>query len=65
MNKVMNILRGNVHSTVWRYYAFTFLKDMTFFSAVMVPFFTEWGGISLTQTQILQSWFFKTALEKI
>ena len=53
----MNILRGNVHSTVWRYYAFTFLKDMTFFSAVMVPFFTEWGGISLTQTQILQSWF--------
>lgn len=53
----MNILKNNIGSTIWRYYAFTFLKDLAFFSAVLVPFFTEWGGISLLQVQILQSWF--------
>lgn len=31
--------------------------DCAFFTAVLVPFFTEWGGISLFQVQILQSWF--------
>lgn len=44
-------------NTIWRYYIFSFLKDFAFFSAVLVPFFTEWGHISLTQVQILQSWF--------
>lgn len=53
----MKILRNNVNNTIWRYYAFSFLKDFTFFSAVLVPFFTQWGKISLTQVQILQSWF--------
>lgn len=27
------------------------------FSAVLVPFFTKWAGISLFQMQLLQSWF--------
>lgn len=57
MNKVVNTLKNNINNTIWRYYAFTFLKDLAFFSAVLVPFFTEWGGISLFQVQILQSWF--------
>lgn len=57
MDKVVNILKNNIDNTIWRYYAFTFLKDLVFFSAVLVPFFTEWGGVSLTQVQILQSWF--------
>lgn len=57
MNKVVKILKNNINNTIWRYYAFTFFKDLAFFSAVLVPFFTEWGGISLTQVQILQSWF--------
>jgi len=57
MNKVVNILKNNINNTIWRYYAYTFLKDLAFFSAVLVPFFTEWGGLSLTQVQILQSWF--------
>lgn len=30
---------------------------MTLFSAVMLPFFTEWAHISLFQVQLLQSWF--------
>lgn len=40
-----------------RNYAFAFFKDFSFFSAVLVPFFTQWGGISLFQVQLLQSWF--------
>ena len=54
---MMKIMASKVKSTVWRYYLFSFLKDFAFFSAVLVPFFTEWGHISLTQVQILQSWF--------
>lgn len=40
-----------------RNYAYAFFKDFAFFSAVLVPFFTMWGGISLFQVQLLQSWF--------
>jgi MFS family permease len=34
-----------------------FLKDLSFFSAVMVPFFTDWGGLQLFHIQLIQSWF--------
>ena len=34
-----------------------FLKDFGFFSAVLVPFYTQWAHISLFQVQVLQSWF--------
>lgn len=44
-------------STVYKYYLFTFLRDLSFFTAVLIPFYTRWGHISLTQAQILQSWF--------
>jgi len=44
-------------STVWKYYLFSFFKEFFFFSAVLVPFFTRWGGISMTQVQLIQSWF--------
>lgn len=57
MRRIVNVLKNNVNNTIWRYYAFSFLKDLAFFSAVLVPFFTEWGGISLAQVQLLQSWF--------
>lgn len=40
-----------------RNYAYAFFKDFAFYSAVLVPFFTQWGGISLLQVQLLQSWF--------
>ncbi|HEY4526217.1 MAG TPA: MFS transporter [Candidatus Paceibacterota bacterium] len=39
------------------YYTFSFFREFMFFSGVLVPFFTEWGHLSLTQIQILQSWF--------
>jgi len=46
-----------IKTTVWKYYAFNFFKGGALFSAVLVPFYTDWGGISLFQIQILQSWF--------
>ncbi|MFH1244254.1 MAG: MFS transporter [bacterium] len=38
-------------------YVYAFFKNFAFFSAVLVPFFTDWGHISLFQVQLLQSWF--------
>lgn len=46
-----------IRKTIWKYYIFTFLLNLHFFSAVLVPFFTQWGGISLAQVQLVQSWF--------
>lgn len=57
LKQTMNNLRQNLKSTIWRYYLFGFLKSFTFFSGVLVPFFTQWGGISMFQVQFLQSWF--------
>ena len=42
---------------IWKLYIFHFLRSMHFTGGVLVPFFTIWGGISLTQVFILQSWF--------
>ncbi len=47
----------NIKSTIWRYYAFCFLKDFGLFSAVLIPFYTQWGGVSIAWAQILQAWF--------
>lgn len=44
-------------STLRRYYAFSFLHSLHFFSAVLVPFFTDWGHITQAEIQWLQSWF--------
>ena len=38
-------------------YVYAFFKNFAFFSGVLVPFFTDWGHLSLFQVQILQSWF--------
>lgn len=42
---------------IHRLYLYSFFKMFAFFSAVLVPFFTDWGHITLFQVQILQSWF--------
>lgn len=44
-------------SIIFRYYAFSFFTGFHFFSAVLTPFFTDWGGITLAAAQLLQSWF--------
>ena len=57
MNKVMNIITGKLKSTINRYYLYQFFISLQLFSAVLVPFFTDWGGISQGKIQIIQSWF--------
>lgn len=44
-------------ANIWKYYLFSFLVSLTFFSGVMIPFFTKWGGLSQFQIQVLQAWF--------
>lgn len=57
INKMLNIIRGYSEKNVRRYYAFTFFRNFSFYGAVLVPFFTQWGHITLFQAQLLQSWF--------
>jgi MFS family permease len=45
-------------SNLWKLQAIRMLFYMQFFSAVLVPFFTDWGGISLAQVLFLNAWFF-------
>jgi len=51
------ILRSWWGDPVNKNYVYAFFKNFAFFSGVLVPFFTDWGHISLFQAQILQSWF--------
>ena len=45
--------RGNVR----RVYAWKVLTSLHFFAGVLIPFFTQWGGLSLHQVLWLQTWF--------
>ncbi len=49
----MNDWRGNVR----RVYVWKVLTSLHFFAGVLIPFFTQWGGISLHQVLWLQTWF--------
>ena len=42
---------------VWRLEAFRVLYWMHFVAAVLVPFFTQWGGLTLAQIMTLNAWF--------
>lgn len=57
MEKAVKYIRKNAKTTIWRFYAFKFLVSFMFTSGVLIPFFTDWGGISLAQVTILQSWY--------
>ena len=45
-------------ANLWKLQAIRGLFWMHFFSAVLVPFYTDWGGISLAQVLFLNAWFF-------
>lgn len=50
----MSVWRANVRrASLWRV-----LTCMHFFAGVLVPFFTDWGGLTLPQVFLLQAWFF-------
>jgi MFS family permease len=38
-------------------YLIHFLLSLQFFSAVIIPFFIDWGKLNFTQTLFIQSWF--------
>ncbi|MBN3037426.1 MAG: MFS transporter [Candidatus Diapherotrites archaeon] len=44
-------------SNIPKMYVFYFLKNLQFFTAVIVPFFVDWGGVSFTQIMFLQTLF--------
>lgn len=48
--------RLNPSGFVFRYYLATFFSGLMFYISVLVPFYTEYGHLNLTQVQILQSW---------
>ena len=50
-------VKEKYNSNIWKSYAYDFMKNFTFFSGVLVPFFTIWGGISFAQIMILQAIF--------
>ncbi len=47
---------NNFKGITWRYYVFSFLAGLSFYTAALIPFYTNWGHISLTQVQFLQAW---------
>jgi MFS family permease len=49
--------RKTYSKEVWAILIIQFLKGIEFIGVVLVPFFTDWGGISQFQIQLLQSWF--------
>jgi len=53
----MKFIKQNSSKTIWRYFAFTFFVNLHFFSAVLVPIYTNWAHISKFQILTLQSWF--------
>lgn len=50
---LLNAYRANI----WKCHAFKFFSMFHFFGGILVPFFTDWGGISFFQITILQSIF--------
>ncbi|RJQ25982.1 MFS transporter [Candidatus Parcubacteria bacterium] len=42
---------------LWKFYTADFLSSLVFSIAVLVPFYTEWGNLTLAQVQITQAWF--------
>lgn len=50
------------HAAVWRgnvrrVYLWKVLTSLHFFAGVLIPFFTQWGGITLRQVLWIQTWF--------
>jgi len=46
-----------ITSNVWKLDSYMFLSGFHLFSAALVTILTGWGGLSLTQVMLLQSWF--------
>jgi len=49
-------MQNKFNGITWRYFVFSFLAGLSFYTAALIPFYTNWGHISLTQVQFLQAW---------
>jgi MFS family permease len=49
--------QGRYAANIWKLKAIRLLFWMHFFAAVLIPFFTEWGGLKLSEVLFLNSWF--------
>lgn len=50
-------VRSGYAANLWKLKAIRLLFWMHFFAAVLIPFFTEWGGLKLSEVLFLNSWF--------
>lgn len=50
--------RNRYSTNIWKLNAVRTLFWMHFFGPVLVPFFTQWGGLTLSQVFYLNAWFF-------
>lgn len=54
---MIKIRTGSFESNIRKMYLMKLLYNMYFYSAVIVPFYTEWGGIKFSQILFLNAWF--------
>ena len=47
----------DVKSNIWKMYLLNFLRNLTFFGAVAVPFYLDWAKIDYTKIFILEDTF--------
>ncbi len=52
-----NPMTGSFKANVWKMYLLRFLYYTHFISAILVPFFTDWGHIKFSQILFLNAWF--------
>ncbi len=50
-------MQGPPRQTFIKFYLIEFFRNFYFISGVLVPFYLDWGQISLAQTLTLQAWF--------
>jgi MFS family permease len=50
-------MKNTFASNIWKMYLVRLLFNMYFISAVIVPFYIEWGGIKFSQILFLNAWF--------
>lgn len=55
--KTAKIFMGKMRSNIPKLYWVRFFFWMNFFSAVIVPFYHQWGGLKLSQILFLNAWF--------
>jgi len=54
---MIKIRIGSYESNIGKMYLMKLLYNMYFYSAVIVPFYTEWGGLKFSRILFLNAWF--------